>query len=327
MRHNAMRSDAVRPDDDDDYDDARADLPGPGARAARGVSSLIGAVLALGLAVGAGVWLYRLGVRDAQNVPVIRASLEPSKELPDDPGGVETPHQDVASYTLADAATPPQGTAVLAPPPPRPTAEDLAPTALTPAPRLQIAATVTPVVPQPAPEADAVAAADQVPDIDADPTLQTGAVEPALAPETPAPEAETAPPPGAPDTAGATALAPPVSPAVRPRPADLAQRRAAAEVEAQADQGALAAAAAQSSIKVQLGAFPSREFTESEWNRIARANSDLLGGRVLIVETTISGGATWYRLRVGPFRDRAEAASICAALKARDQDCIVATHG
>lgn len=323
--------------DDEDYDDA-APQSGPVGRMLSGASTYLGAALAVVLLVGGGLWLYRLGVRDAANVPVIRASLDPSKELPEEPGGVETPHQDIGSYSLADStpAEPPKPG--LAPPPVRPTDVDLAPAALLKPEISAATVTTTPAVPAPVAPVDQAAPVAQVapvavaapqpapeptaapePEVAVNPDL-TRAVEEALAEA-----AATQPSPGS--VVGATPQAPTASPPARARPADLAARVADAGRAATAEAAALTVAAAQSGIKLQLGAFPSRSFTEEEWGRISRANPDLLGGRRLIIETTVTGGATWYRLRVGPFRDRAEANSICAALKARNQDCIVALNG
>ena len=88
----------------------------------------------------------------------------------------------------------------------------------------------------------------------------------------------------------------------------------------------LAAAAAQSKVQIQLAADPSETVVMSMWQAIQRANSDILHDRALAVQTTNSGGTTYYRLRVGPFKDGAEARSVCQALKARGQDCIVARN-
>ena len=65
----------------------------------------------------------------------------------------------------------------------------------------------------------------------------------------------------------------------------------------------------------------------AKWERIRKANDDILRGRTLAIQTTVSGGTTFYRLRVGPFESGSEARNICQALKARGQDCIVARNG
>jgi hypothetical protein len=89
----------------------------------------------------------------------------------------------------------------------------------------------------------------------------------------------------------------------------------------------LALRAASSTVQIQLGAYPDRQRTKSEWTRIYRANEDILSGRALVVQSTISGGRRFFRLRAGPFKDRVEAQNVCRALQARGQDCLVAVNG
>ncbi len=126
--------------------------------------------------------------------------------------------------------------------------------------------------------------------------------------------------------AGGTALAPAESPVAPVRPADLSQQMAKAE-QAASQEAKLAASAASSTVQIQLGAFESRDETEAQWDRIFRPNQDVLGGRTLVVQSTISGGRRFFRLRAGPFRDRTEAQNVCRALQARGQDCLVAVNG
>ncbi|MEM8841776.1 MAG: SPOR domain-containing protein, partial [Pseudomonadota bacterium] len=126
-------------------------------------------------------------------------------------------------------------------------------------------------------------------------------------------------------------FAPDYSPRVIKRPPDLEQkaleaRENSAENEAAAaDQ--LALLAQQSRIKVQLQASPNRDDIISSWNRIRSQHGDIVGQKSLAVQLTKSGGVTYYRLRLGPFRDRTEAKAVCSALKARNQDCIVTSDG
>jgi hypothetical protein len=89
----------------------------------------------------------------------------------------------------------------------------------------------------------------------------------------------------------------------------------------------LAALAEVSIVQIQLGAFPDRDQTESEWERIYKANEDILNGRALVVQGTISGGKRFFRMRAGPFKDRVEAQNVCRALLARGQDCLVTVNG
>ncbi len=128
-------------------------------------------------------------------------------------------------------------------------------------------------------------------------------------------------------TAGdGTAQAPEASPVAPIRPGDLSQRMASAR-RAATEEVELASLAAASAVQIQLGAFPDRELTRSMWARIYQANEDILSGRALVVQSTISGGRRFFRLRAGPFKDRIEAQNVCRALQARGQDCLVAVNG
>jgi hypothetical protein len=256
---------------------------GTRAQAFARVSTWLGAGLALLLIVGVVMWGYRLGQRDASAVPVIRASLEPAKVQPEEPGGAEIAHQDIASYDAGSGAEPP-AEITFAAPPERPAEEDVAMGALA--------------------------------------VVETEGSETAAADATDRPADATE------DAAGsdATDLAPEASPLVLRRPGDLAQRMAAAR-RASTEEDELAKRAAASPVQIQLGAFPDRSLTKSEWTRIYKANEDILSGRALVVQSTISGGRRFFRLRAGPFRDRVEAQNVCRALQARGQDCLVAVNG
>lgn len=337
MRSRELSFDEYEPLDDE---------PSRFASIRRGLSTAVGALVALSLLMALGVWFYRLGVRDAENVPIIRASAEPAKVRPDDPGGAVAPHQEITSYRVAESEPAQATAAVIAPPPPEPKREDVAMGTLPPEPadrpdpvmpaippsspgsRVAAAPAAAPA-PEPAPPA--AAASSQSP--------ASGSVQPALAAGAgpSAPVLPTSVPAGA--TAeqaslaapgpipGATEYAPPLSPVAPRRPADLRERMAAAVVAAEQNAGDLARRAAESQVQVQLAADPDEGVIRSMWKRISQANSDLLRDRELAVQTTVSGGTTFYRLRVGPFGGVSEARAVCQALKARGQDCIVARNG
>lgn len=123
-----------------------------------------------------------------------------------------------------------------------------------------------------------------------------------------------------------TAFAPEMSAAAPGRPADLSERMVAAQQAITAEADLLARAAA-SAVQIQLGAYPDRETTNAEWAKIYDANQDVLSGRALVVQSTISGGRRFFRMRAGPFKGRVEAQNVCRALQARGQDCLVAVNG
>jgi hypothetical protein len=147
-------------------------------------------------------------------------------------------------------------------------------------------------------------------------------------PETPPVVAAAPEDPGTPPGSfgDSTDLAPEISRPAPTRPRDLKQRMDEARSAASADE-VLAALAEVSIVQIQLGAFPDRDQTESEWERIYKANEDILNGRALVVQGTISGGKRFFRMRAGPFKDRVEAQNVCRALLARGQDCLVTVNG
>jgi hypothetical protein len=281
----------MRDEFEDDYyvadDGARQGWRG---RFAERMSTWIGAALALVVISVLVFWGYRLGQRDASTVPVIRAAREQAKIQPDDPGGAEIAHQDITSYNAGDGGNAPSEI-TFAPPPERPAEEDVAMGALP------------------------------------DGEEETGG-EPAGGPGETEDVAATDDAGAGPDASAGdgTEQAPEASPAAPARPGDLSQRMAAAR-RAISEEAGLASRAAASAVQIQLGAFPDRELTKAEWARIYRANEDILSGRALVVQSTISGGRRFFRLRAGPFKNRIEAQNVCRALQARGQDCLVAVNG
>jgi hypothetical protein len=74
---------------------------------------------------------------------------------------------------------------------------------------------------------------------------------------------------------------------------------------------------------IQLGAEHSEAEAAETWVRIAHRTDGILDGLTpSITPVNVSRKGRLYRLRAGPL-EAANAASICAALKARKIDCIV----
>ncbi|MEM6623379.1 MAG: SPOR domain-containing protein [Pseudomonadota bacterium] len=312
----------------DDYPyDAPPERVSGWSRAKTVISTVVGALVAMSLLMALGIWFYRLGVRDAENVPIIRAALEPEKERPTDPGGAVTPHQGITSYEVAEATPAQAASIVLAPDPAEPAPEDVAQGQLVPeAPRPPTPE--PPQVTQPEPPVPSAAPQPETPGIAPETaTPETGTPTPTeLAANTEPTTPDPAPTEPTPEIKGGSEWAPADAPEARARPANLQElARQAAERDVQAVDN-LAARAASSPVQIQLAANPDEIVIRQMWERIRQANPDLLGARALAVQTTVSGGVTFYRLRVGPFENRAEARAICQALKARNQDCIVAQN-
>jgi len=122
-------------------------------------------------------------------------------------------------------------------------------------------------------------------------------------PGAPAAPEPVAPGPAAPSDASPAAAAPPVvaSPAVTAPPAP---------------------AARPFGHGIQLGAFSTEAKAHAEWERVARAHGSVLAGLAPAVVAVKSGGSTLYRLRAAT-PGEAKSRSICEALRAKGQACVV----
>ena len=74
--------------------------------------------------------------------------------------------------------------------------------------------------------------------------------------------------------------------------------------------------------RIQLGSVRSEEAARQEWDRIRRANSDLLGSlSATPVRADLGEKGVYYRIQTGPIAD---ADRICGELKQRNVGCIIA---
>ena len=230
-------------------------------------------------------YTWGIGGIEPQELPLIQAEPGPVKSRPESPGGLEVPHQD--KLVLNEVQ----------PDPEKPQVERL----LAP-----------PELPKPP--------------------------EPAAAPETRSPPAPPAPP--APPTAEVTETrsAAEQPPATEPPPVPSAAERAPTpppEAEAKpapeatppkpAEEPQTAVAPPAGAYVVQLASLKERAGVEPAWARLQRAFPSLLGDRQLSVQSVDLGSrGTFHRVRAGFFPDRAAADKLCARLKVKNQDCLVA---
>jgi hypothetical protein len=257
----------------------------------------LGGVVALSLLGGLVVWSYRLGVRDPNEVPVIRAAAGSHKARPEDPGGATFDHQGRGVYAaMSGAASGPSGI-TLAPPPER-LAEEDAPNAELGA--LDDAAAAEPVL-EGASELDLLVAsvledapAGSAPETGADPA-DAALVEP-------------------------TAHAPLAAPVAPPRPVG---RAAPAETATAAAIPAALQSPVPTAASVQLGAYLTEDVAMQMWGDLQRRYGDLLRGRSPAIAPIERDGRTLFGLRAVAFADAAEARAMCAALRSRGGDCFV----
>ncbi len=80
---------------------------------------------------------------------------------------------------------------------------------------------------------------------------------------------------------------------------------------------------AENVYRIQLGAYGSEASAKRAWRGIRSKFYEYLKEKSSAYEAVESGSRTLYRLRVGPFNNRAEADQACLALRAGEQACIV----
>jgi hypothetical protein len=262
---------------------------------------LAGAVVFLALVGVMGVWAYRLGTRDATQVPVIRSMEGPARIKPDDPGGLQADHQGLeVNSVLAGLPAPVPRRIDARTEPVTLQAED--------APQRELAE----IAAQVETEASNAQAED----------LALQVVSSLNRSAAPAPETDEA----ALADLGAPRLRPlrrpgPVAAAVNatPKPIIPAEVRTAGVPDVSTP--GLGAGAR----LVQLGAFDSEELTRQAWAQLQASNGDLLGSKTLYVERTTANARVFYRLRVAGFSDREQTREMCEALRGRGVDCIPVT--
>ena len=255
-------------------------------------------IAALVAAVGFG-WVswsaYKSGGAgsDGAMVPLLKADSEPTRIRPDDPGGMTVPNQDKTIYDELDPKrAAPKGVERLLPPPEAPISRPAAASAEAPNDQAK-ASGGKPSIPS------LGETGQQAPREVRTPVVK-GPKEPEPAP---------APPQSAAVPSPFTKLeAPPRTPS---KPAPSAAPAATTKAPA--------------GVRIQLGAVGTEGAAQKEWDRIRRANGDLLGSiSPAIVRADLGAKGVVYRIQAGPLASRDSAADLCAKLKARNVGCFVA---
>ncbi len=78
-------------------------------------------------------------------------------------------------------------------------------------------------------------------------------------------------------------------------------------------------------VFIQLGSLKSYDIAESEWARLSKKHSDVLGGYKPTIQKVDLGAekGIYYRLRTGPFESQESASQSCSTLKERKVECLV----
>jgi hypothetical protein len=268
------------------------------------------AILSFSLIAGIVIWSWRLGMRDTDDLPVIKALEGPARTQPEDPGGTEAAHQGLeVNGVLANNEAPPvNGQASLAPPATELTEEDAAQAVLNGG---EAAVAETGV----APEAESVESliANLGPETGAETGAESGTA--VIAEEAPVVDEQER----------LASIRP------QPRPDDLVTTiEPGEEVFTAVEPEAVAPAAVEPPVKpgdrlIQLGAFDTQEIAEQQWQAVLQANADLLGDKQYLIQEATSGGRIFYRLRVYGFAGLDESRALCSALQPREVPCIPVT--
>ena len=289
------------------------------------------------LAVMIVAWSANQAARDAAGLTLIKAPAGPAREAPLDPGGELARHTGLAVNSVAatGAATQGDDRILLAPMAVDLAEEDAPMAALKPLPSLPAAAEpedggklYRASVPVPdAPSLPAAAAFGQPEELTAG--LRDENAEPLTEPlvEEDAPQDETVGAPNASIDPTLPGLKTSPRPLMRPRALQPSTAPAAASAEV------LAALKADTATEIdpktlkagtrlaQLGAFDSPDLARAEWLRVAAKFEALMAGKRRVIQEAVSGGRTFYRLRVEGFEEVAQARQFCAALVAEHTNC------
>ena len=144
---------------------------------------------------------------------------------------------------------------------------------------------------------------------------------------TPAPSKVTAPPPPnlkAPVPPPVQVLAVPAAQQPTPKPPAVAAKSVVTAAAAPANPAPATTASgltAYGDHVVQIAATSSETTANSEWAKLLKAYPDMLAGGQKLIQQADVNGKTVYRLRVGSFASKADAATFCAAFKAKGGNC------
>ncbi|HUA56991.1 MAG TPA: SPOR domain-containing protein [Candidatus Sulfotelmatobacter sp.] len=271
------------------------------------IAPILIALVALAGFSGVVWYAYVQGVRQSAPpgaTPLIKADTSPAKVRPEQPGGMDVPHQNMQVLN-----TLPEGDKAAAPP-----VERLLPPPETPLPR--------PTDTAAAMSSTATASSSSALPPKIGPTPTSG---PSVAPPVTAPIAAASP---APAVAAAAAPTPPAPVQTASTPAPAAPPAPPAKTQVAAAPAAAPKAAPASGgggFRVQLVSVRAQDQTAQEWARLQRTFPALAALHMSVMRVDLGEKGVWYRIYGGPLSDAAAAGQVCGAIKAKDskQGCLV----
>lgn len=257
---------------------------------------------------------YSLGVRDAETgaVPLIRADGQPLKTRPENPGGKQYPYQNISVYndTSGAAGSEDMSRYSLLPEPEKPARHSPAEKAALAQAEKAAASIFQKTEKDKSDKSPAFAALTKTPKRDSKekddtPKMRTMSVEDIINRNIDDPKRET------------SDYRKNIISAKKPdRYAVLTEKKTKAFSESARD-------SVKSGYLLQLGAYRSEKEASAAWSRINVKTGRLIDGHNKIVTRADLGAkGVFYRLRVGPFRDKNAALSLCNQLKSKSQACM-----
>lgn len=268
----------------------------------------LGAIASVALVVGLIYWVFQLGTRNPNEIPIIHAMEGPARTQPNDPGGAQANHQGLAVNAVQSegSAEQPAQTVVLAPDQQPLTSEDVAQGALANTQPVLRPISTGSGAPKQTVEEEIVAAVEATPT----PTVQ----DPTLIIESIVVENNSI-------VISSSKYAPLQSLIPRNRPNGLVKLiEEATTIAAQSE--AIITSVPIGTRLVQLGAYDSEAIAVKEWDQLTGKHGDLLTGKKRLVQSASSGGRTFYRLRAMGFETVEDSRNLCSALLARGIPCI-----
>ena len=268
--------------------------------------------LAVLLFAGLIFYAYSWGTSDPDpgELPVIAAPSGVEKEPATNPGGMEVPYQD--SMVLNPRAEQGDDVERLLPPPEEPQPRETAQQPAGASAQSTAGEETQPADPDAQPGAPAAGGQE---DVATQGATTSDVIEETAVPERPTPEMQE------PGTLAEQQAEPEAEPAetatTEPEPQpEVAEEEATPE--------APAAAATSGSFVIQLASASNRDAVAGAWASMQQRHPEQLGNLQLhIEEADLGDRGVFYRLQAGPVSSREAADSLCAALQAQQQDCLV----
>ena len=247
---------------------------------------------ALILAIGVGIVFFK-NAKKSDEIPVIMPTSNPVKVVPDAPGGMEIPDQDKVIYDRLRQQTLDSKIESLFPEAEQPVAPPVEEGMLLQTEDQEMPSEIpAPIEPKPTIVTEEL-------DLSEDSPSETIIVEkePEVKVATPAKKNTTQP----------------------------TQQAKKQPVKKEKTVNQKTAATTTETWSVQLMSSTNKATVQSAWPTLQKKHSALLSGLShSIVEAKIPGKGTYYRLRVGKFASRDQAAALCTKLKQKKQDCVPA---